>query len=82
MVYLTGLIRPTGSRYGMTIAKLPGGYRPNGTLIFDVRTGEANRNYGSSQRINIYANGIINRQYSRINRAWVSLDGISFKAEK
>ncbi len=62
---------------GSTILTLPVGYRPStsGTLMFNVNNGN------SLGRIDIQSNGNVNFVFGPSLGTWVSLDGISFRAD-
>lgn len=82
VVHLRGLIR-NGSSTTATMFTLPEGYRPLVTgnaenALFPI----INANYASNlgSRINIYA-GAVSQDSTNGSTSWVSLSGISFKAE-
>ncbi len=74
VVHLSGLLN-TGA-VGSTIFTLGAGYRPvNGTLMFNVNNGN------SLGRIDISTAGLVVFTFGPVTAAWVSLDGISFRAD-
>lgn len=76
-VYLKGLIKSGTVGYDATgrIFRLPEGYRPNRQLIFAVASNEA---FG---QVRIFSDGWV-YVMPPSNALWVSLDGISFRAEQ
>jgi hypothetical protein len=77
VVHLEGLLRAGTTTGGTVVAQLPGGYRPSHNLIFTVNTSSGVtrldvKNSASYGRIII--------PYTE-SMSYLSLDGISFKAE-
>ena len=73
-VFLKGMVKSTDSAdatSGTVIAKLPEGYRPEGTLVYQVLTSP-----NVPARIDVKANGDVILYSGTIT--WMSLDGISF----
>jgi hypothetical protein len=81
-VFLKGLVKyitkdsngniPAAIPGGTVIGNLPEGYRPAGTLVFQVLTSG-----NAAARIDIFANGDIQAYQGGVS-AWISLDNISF----
>ena len=73
VVYLKGLV--TGGSYSgsATLFTLPAGFRPGGRCLFSVISNQAHG------RLDIYNTGQVSPQ---VGSGWLSLDGISFKAEQ
>lgn len=75
MVYLSGLIRNGIIQQGTPVFILPVGCRPGSTEIFIVRCG----GYGEGQ-VYVYTNGEVTVVQADSN-SWISLSGITFRAE-
>ena len=72
IVHLKGLA--SNGNVNAPIFTLPAGYRPNQRLLFHVQTN------GAQGRVDILTNGQV--QGVGINNAWVSFNGITFKADQ
>ena len=72
VVHITGLVKNATDG---VIFTLPAGYRPRGQEIHWVNGG------GVACRIDIYASGNVSKNGGGVDGSWVSLAGISFRAE-
>lgn len=71
IVFLKGLVRYGTDTQGTVIATLPPGYRPSGTLVYQVAT-----NASVDGRMDVEADGDI--VFYRGSNGWMSLDGVAF----
>lgn len=62
--------------------RLPAGYRPAVNGIVGGISSPEQYAAGSFQRLNLESSGWVSRAPSQGGTAWVSLDGISFRAEQ
>jgi hypothetical protein len=76
IVHLTGLIQGGTTTSSTILFTLPAGYRPYGTELFVQHSDSADRDV----RVDVLADG--NVKIAETAGSWVSLAGISFKAEK
>jgi hypothetical protein len=75
VVHLTGLIRGGTNTSGTTLLTLPVGYRPANSELFVQHSDTTDRDV----RVDVVASGDVNIQETA--GGWVSLAGMSFKAE-
>lgn len=78
VVHLTGFIQGGLNSPNTNIFTLPVGYRPLGHEVVSAFTNDANK--GFTMRININSQGSV--QIGGTYTTWISLAGISFKAEQ
>lgn len=76
IVYLRGLVKSSSSATGQTIFTLPAGYRPDDDLYI------AGSSADESARIIVQDTGGVVYANGGNATTWVSLDGISFRAEQ
>jgi hypothetical protein len=83
VVHLRGAVRCSGScTYASAMFRLPAGYRPAVNAMFGTLSSSDQYGAGSFQRVNVQSDGWLSRATSMGGTAWVSLDGISFRAEQ
>jgi Siphovirus protein of unknown function (DUF859) len=76
VVHITGLIKSGTNTGGTTLFTLPSGYRPYGTELFVQHSDNGNQQV----RVDVRNTGLVTIQET--SGSWVSLAGISFKAER
>ncbi len=83
VVHLRGAVRCIDScSYSSFMFRLPAGYRPAVQVVEGSMSSSDVYGAGSFQRINVQADGWVSRATSQGGTAWVSLDGITFRAEQ
>ena len=83
IVHLRGAVRCSGScTYSSYMVRLPAGYRPAAQTVLGTISSADQYGAGAFQRVNVETGGWISRATGQGGTAWVSLDGISFRAEQ
>jgi hypothetical protein len=83
VVHLRGTLACTGTCTSASVMfTLPPGYRPAARLVFGGVSSAEQYGAGSFQRLSIDPTGHVSRAPSQGGTAWVSVDGISFRAEQ
>jgi hypothetical protein len=83
IVHLRGAVRCVDScSYSSFMFRLPAGYRPAVQAVLPAMSSTDVYGAGVFQRVNVQADGWVSRATSQGGTAWVSLDGISFRAEQ
>jgi hypothetical protein len=83
IVHLRGAVRCVDScAYSSFMFRLPAGYRPAVQAVLPAMSSTDVYGAGVFQRVNVQADGWVSRATNMGGTAWVSLDGISFRAEQ
>jgi hypothetical protein len=83
VVHLRGAVKCNGTCASSSFMfRLPAGYRPAVNAVVPAMSSADQYGAGSFQRVNVEAGGWVSRATSQGGTAWVSLDGISFRAEQ
>jgi hypothetical protein len=83
VVHLRGAVKCNGTCASSSLMfRLPAGYRPAVNAVVPAISSSDQYGAGTFQRINVESSGWLSRATSQGGTAWVSLDGISFRAEQ
>jgi hypothetical protein len=83
VVHLRGAVKCNGTCTSSSFMfRLPAGYRPAVNAVVPATSSADQYGAGAFQRVNVESNGWVSRATNMGGTAWVSLDGISFRAEQ
>jgi hypothetical protein len=83
VVHLRGAVKCNGTCGSSSLMfRLPAGYRPAVNAVVPALSSSDQYGAGVFQRINVESSGWVSRAPNMGGTAWVSLDGISFRAEQ